>query len=115
VPVPEDDGEIASYMQVHDMPGIFVDYLRNGRGATFIVPYSPRARPGAPVAVPIAWDEFAAGVDPAAFTLASVPRRLAQLADPWQAIHDLDQAITARAFRAVTGSPRPRGTRRGDN
>jgi bifunctional non-homologous end joining protein LigD len=94
---------------------IFIDYLRNGRGATFIVPYSPRARPGAPVAVPIAWEELAAGVDPAAFTLASVPRRLAGLADPWRAIHDVDQAITARAWRAVGGSPRPRGTSRGDH
>jgi bifunctional non-homologous end joining protein LigD len=86
---------------------IFVDYLRNGRGATFIAPYSPRARPGAPVAVPISWDELAAGVDPAAFTIASVPRRLFTLAtDPWQAIHDLDQSITARAWRAVGGKPR---------
>ncbi|HET9626182.1 MAG TPA: non-homologous end-joining DNA ligase [Kofleriaceae bacterium] len=81
---------------------IFVDYLRNGRGATFIAPYSPRARPGAPVAVPITWDELAAGVDPAAFTVETVPRRLAQLAeDPWRAIHDVEQKITARAWRAV--------------
>jgi bifunctional non-homologous end joining protein LigD len=90
---------------------IFVDYLRNGRGATFIAPYSPRARPGAPVAVPISWDELAHGVDPAAFTTASVPRRLATLAaDPWKSIYDVDQSITARAWRAVGGKPRG-GTR----
>jgi bifunctional non-homologous end joining protein LigD len=90
---------------------IFVDYLRNGRGATFIAPYSPRARPGAPVAVPISWDELAHGVDPAAFTTASVPRRLATLAaDPWSSIHDVDQSITARTWRAVGGKPRG-GTR----
>src|SRR5690606_28323862 len=37
---------------------IFVDYLRNQRGATAIIPYSARARDGAPVAAPINWDEL---------------------------------------------------------
>jgi len=86
---------------------IFLDYLRNGRGATFIAPYSPRARPGAPVAVPVTWDELADGVDPAGFTTATVPRRLATLrADPWHAIAGIKQAITASAWRAVGGKPR---------
>ncbi len=38
---------------------IFIDWLRNQRGSTAILPYSARARPGAPVAVPIDWDELA--------------------------------------------------------
>jgi bifunctional non-homologous end joining protein LigD len=63
---------------------IFVDYLRNGRNATFIAPYSPRARTGAPVALPITWDDLAAGVDPASFTITSVPARLADAVDPWR-------------------------------
>jgi bifunctional non-homologous end joining protein LigD len=37
---------------------IFVDYLRNVRGATFVAPYSTRARPNAPIAAPLEWDEL---------------------------------------------------------
>lgn len=85
---------------------IFVDYLRNGRGATFITPYSPRARASAPVATPITWDELAHGIDPATFTTKTVPARLAkQTKDPWLGIDDVDQAITAAAWRAVGGKP----------
>jgi bifunctional non-homologous end joining protein LigD len=92
---------------------IFLDYLRNGRGATFIAPYSPRARAGAPVAVPIRWDELAHGVDPATFTTATVPRRLATLnADPWQDVPRLKQSITAAAWRAVGLQPPARGRAR---
>jgi bifunctional non-homologous end joining protein LigD len=91
---------------------IFLDYLRNGRGATFIAPYSPRARAGAPVAVPIGWDELAHGVDPATFTTASVPRRLAlQKVDPWRDVARIKQSITAVAWRAVGLSPPHVGAR----
>jgi bifunctional non-homologous end joining protein LigD len=85
---------------------IFLDYLRNGRGATFVAPYSPRARPGAPVAVPISWEELAHGVDPTAFTIETVPRRLAALpGDPWAALGELRQSITPHAWRACGGKP----------
>ena len=69
---------------------IFIDYLRNGRGATAICSYSTRARAGAPVAVPIGWDEL----DPASrsdrYGIDTVKRRLAALRkDPWA---DFDRA-----------------------
>lgn len=92
--------------KVHRRGKIFLDYLRNGRNATFIAPYSPRARHGAPVAVPITWEELARGVDPAAFTTLTVPRRLATLeADPWHGIDKAARGITAAAWKAVGGKP----------
>ncbi|MBV8758015.1 MAG: non-homologous end-joining DNA ligase [Deltaproteobacteria bacterium] len=73
---------------------IFVDYLRNGRNATFICAYSPRAREGAPVSTPITWEELAHGVDPQSFTIQTVPQRLAKLeADPWEGIYDTKQTL----------------------
>lgn len=73
---------------------IFVDYLRNGRGATAVAPYSTRARPGAPVAAPITWEELAAGVRPSDFDVLTIPARLASLrTDPWEGFLELEQAI----------------------
>ncbi len=81
---------------------IFIDYLRNGRNATFIAPYSPRAREGATVAVPVTWEELAAGVEPLAFTTQTVPKRLATLkSDPWKDYATTTQAITAAMWKTV--------------
>ncbi len=62
---------------------IFVDYLRNGRGATAIAPYSPRARGAAPVAVPVSWSELKTIPSASAFKLRDMEARLAQ-PDPWK-------------------------------
>src|SRR5690606_18681480 len=63
---------------------IYVDYLRNGFGSTSINAYSTRARPGAPVATPLSWEELGAGARPADFTVETVPERLRRLKrDPW--------------------------------
>jgi bifunctional non-homologous end joining protein LigD len=81
---------------------IFVDYLRNTRGATAIAAYSMRARAGATVATPITWAELERGVDPAAFTVTSIPRRLGALRhDPWADFSEVKQSITAAARRKV--------------
>lgn len=62
---------------------IFVDYLRNGRGATAIAAYSTRARGGAPVALPLDWSEIDAFSSP--FDIERAVKRVASgYADPWQ-------------------------------
>jgi bifunctional non-homologous end joining protein LigD len=79
---------------------IFVDYLRNQRGATGIAPYSVRARPGAPVAVPLAWKEVEHGIRSDQFTVASLPPRLAEPQhDPWRAVAALEQSLPATLRR----------------
>ena len=62
---------------------IYLDYLRNTRGATAIAAYSTRARPGAPVALPVSWDELPGLGSGAAFTPPAVLRRIRSEPDPW--------------------------------
>ena len=87
-------------------PGkIFVDYLRNGRGATAIVPYSTRARTGATVSAPLDWDELDAHLHSDHFTIHNVMDRLASLkVDPWKEMGGLRQSL-GRAMQQLKELP----------
>jgi DNA ligase D len=75
---------------------IFIDYLRNDPTSTAVAPYSTRSRVNAPVATPVTWDEVAPGLDPARFTIRTVPERLRGLnADPWADIDRIRQRLPA--------------------
>ena len=81
---------------------IFIDYLRNQRGANAIVAYSARARPNAPVAAPLTWKEVEDGVRSDAFTVRTLPERLAALAqDPWEELGRVKQSLTAAVLRKL--------------
>jgi bifunctional non-homologous end joining protein LigD len=89
------DRYVATMSKARRVGRIFVDYLRNGEGATAILPYSPRARPGATVAVPVAWEALRR-VDPRAFTVREVGRWLGRRRrDPWAGFFDVEQDLPA--------------------
>lgn len=81
---------------------IFIDYLRNAEGATAVAPYSVRARPGAPVATPLHWDELGGRLKPTTFHAGNVARRLAGTRpDPWKALRRTSQTLTLAMKRKL--------------
>ncbi|HUQ26424.1 MAG TPA: DNA ligase D [Burkholderiales bacterium] len=81
---------------------VFVDYLRNGETASAVAAYSPRARPGATVSTPIAWDELESEDLRARFTIKTVPERIAlQRRDPWSGYEEARKPISAAMKRAL--------------
>jgi bifunctional non-homologous end joining protein LigD len=73
---------------------IFIDYLRNGRGATSVVAYSTRARPGAAISAPVGWDELSPKLTADKFTLLNIAKRLKALKkDPWAGIGKVKQKL----------------------
>ncbi len=80
---------------------IYLDYLRNDRGSTAVAPYSPRARAGVPVSLPLSWKELDGRKAPV-FTVAGFSRWRARLRhDPWKEMADLDQTLTRSALKDV--------------
>lgn len=73
---------------------IFIDYLRNGRGATAVAPFSTRALPKASVSTPLAWDELTEGIRADHFTIDNLHHRLDALrGDPWEGFFSLKQRV----------------------
>jgi bifunctional non-homologous end joining protein LigD len=71
---------------------IFLDYLRNDRMSTAVAPLSPRARAGAPVSMPITWEQVRAGLDPSRFTVLTAPGLLAK-SKAWQGYEEAARPI----------------------
>ena len=75
---------------------IFIDYNMNVRGKTLNVAYSPRGVPGAPVSMPLSWEELE-GAEPMDFTIKDVPSRLEKSGDRWHDVLEIKQSLT-KAF-----------------
>jgi len=73
---------------------IFVDYLRNGFGATTACAWSARARPGLGVSVPCAWDELGTLTGGAHWTIRNLQERIEEHVDPWRAYSRTRQTLT---------------------
>ena len=102
------DRFVASVPKARRTGRILVDWLRNGLGSTAVGSFSPRARPGATVATPVTWKEVTPKLDPASFTLLTVPDRLARLkADPWEGF-----AAAAQPLPVGDAPPAPKRKRR---
>lgn len=80
---------------------VYVDFLQNGSGKTIAGPFSVRPRPGATVSMPLAWSEVTARLDPARFTIATVPDRVGQRGDPMRSVLEtsIDVAAVLNALR----------------
>jgi bifunctional non-homologous end joining protein LigD len=72
---------------------IFIDYLRNQRGATAVAPYSTRAREHAPVATPLHWDELTNKFNDTYYTIKTIMTRLADVKDPWKKFFTMQQSL----------------------
>lgn len=82
---------------------VFIDWLRNERGATAVCPWSLRARKGAPIAVPVRWDELSRIEAANQYTLSNIFRRLSSLkSDAWEGYDDVRQSITNGVLETLT-------------
>lgn len=81
---------------------VYIDYLRNGHGATAVAAYSTRAKPRAPVSVPLAWDEVSPSLRSDQFTMRTLSERVSKLArDPWADYFREPQRLTSDMKRRI--------------
>ena len=84
---------------------IYLDYLRNERGATSVAPFSPRARAGGPVSMPLKWSDLKLPERPV-FRVAEFDEWKGRLkTDPWKKMLDMKQRVTAEALASVGIKP----------
>jgi bifunctional non-homologous end joining protein LigD len=96
------DRYVASVSKACRRGKIFIDYLRNQRGATAVASYSARARLGAPVATPLGWEELSKLKSSSQYTVSNVLQRLAKLrGDPWEEFASVRQSITRKAMSSL--------------
>ena len=98
----------ASMLKSHRKGKVYVDYLRNVRGANAVGPFSTRAREGAPVSFPVGWDELDRLSGPRDFTVAEVPLRVlgwtsGRAVDPWAQYRKVKQRVPASLTRDLAG------------
>jgi len=80
---------------------IYLDYLRNDRESTAVAPYSPRARAGTPVAMPLRWNELDAATAPAFHVSDFANWRSRLRHDPWTALLAAKQKLNDKMLRAA--------------
>ncbi|MDP2299103.1 MAG: non-homologous end-joining DNA ligase, partial [Actinomycetota bacterium] len=98
----EPDRYVSTMSKAKRVGKVYIDYLRTARAATFIAPYSTRARTRPAVSVPLRWDELGGRARPDTYDIGNVRRRMAQLArDPWDGYFDLRQRITPKMLREI--------------
>jgi bifunctional non-homologous end joining protein LigD len=88
---------------------IYLDYLRNDRLSTAVAPLSPRVRAGAPVSMPITWEQVRAGLDAARFTIRTAPGLIAR-SKAWQGYEDAARPIV-RAVELLSQGVKPAARR----
>ena len=86
---------------------IFIDYLRNGKGASTVAAFSVRARPGMGVSMPVSWDELKTVKSAHQWTMQTAVARQRRLGgDAWEGYWQVRQSITAVMRRAVGMPPK---------
>ena len=93
-------GKATSKWWKEERRGVFVDYNQNAKDRTVASAYSVRPLPDARVSTPLSWAEVP-GCDPAAFTIDTVPARLAQVGDPWASMDDAASSLEPLLERAA--------------
>ncbi|WEX76943.1 DNA ligase D [Sinorhizobium numidicum] len=95
------DHFIATMSKAKRKGRIFIDWLRNERGATAICPYSSRAREGGPIATPVGWDELEHLGAANTFHIADILERTEAGADPWPEFAKTKQSLTKKILNSI--------------